>query len=237
MILSVFSTGYSADAGQKMAGNGALPCGSGMQIGKPDPVAADAAGIQAVRGKFFQNHGVLGLIRPVAQHGAHLVRTAAVIPLPVPEVGAGKRICSDIDRAFMAARPRDLDHDDPVAAAFHDLYILFGKDVRAHLCTVVYHLPEFGDQPFGRGQRDRNETLVRSFDHAQKENAAEGIGKGGIGLPDTVGKASLCFFRFDPVVFPIDFQIGKIQHNIRLSFSRLIPAPSCTGKGTVRNAF
>ena len=42
---------------------------------------------------------------------------------------------------------------------------------------------------------------------------------------------------FDPVVFPIDFQIGKIQHNIRLSFSRLIPAPSCTGKGTVRNAF
>ena len=32
-------------------------------------------------------------------------------------------------------------------------------------------------------------------------------------------------------------RIGKIQHNIRLSFSRLIPAPSCTGKGTVRNAF
>ena len=91
MIFPVGALRRSADAGQKMFRDRALPGGSRMQIGKQDPVAADAAGIEAVLRQLFQHHGILRLIRPVAQHGAHLIRTAAVIALPVPEVGAGKR--------------------------------------------------------------------------------------------------------------------------------------------------
>ena len=137
----------------------------------------------------------------------------------------------------MAACPRNPDHDDPVAAAFHDLYILLRKNIRAHPRAVIYNVPEFGDQALGRGKRDGDKVSPGVLNHSQKENAAEGIGESRIGFPDAVRKAALRFLRFDPVVFPIDFQIGKIQHNIRLSFSRLIPAPSCTGKGIGRNAF
>ena len=112
----------------------------------------------------------------------------------------------------MASGAGDLDDHDPVAAAFHDAHILFGKNIGAHPGPVVQNGPEFPDQPFRRREGNGDEAFVSVLRHAKKENAAEGVRKGGIGLPDAVRKAALGFFCFDPVVFPVDFQIGKIKH-------------------------
>ncbi len=83
MPQSVPPAGESADAGQETDGNGTLPHGFRVKIGQTEPVTLHTAALEAFRRHFFQDKGVPGLIRPVAQHGAHFIGAAAVILISV----------------------------------------------------------------------------------------------------------------------------------------------------------
>ncbi len=75
-----------------------------------------------------------------------------------------------------------------------------------------YFIPELLDEFLRVRQIHRAEGLVSQFLHAQQDDAAVGIGKGGVGLPNALGQAAEGLLGLDAVVLPVLLYLGKINH-------------------------
>lgn len=150
--------------------------------------------------------------------GQRFLPRAAVVPLAVAAVGAGKRVRADVDRLVVPVGPWHLDDHDAVALALPDLHVLIREDVHIGDSTVVDAVPEVRRQPLRVGQRHAGKALAGVFDHTQQDVPAEGVGKGRIGLSDAVRQSALGALGFQAVVLLVLAQVGKVQHGGRLFF-------------------
>ena len=72
----------------------------------------------------------------------------------------------------------------------YTLNVFAGKNVDACLIGIVDKIPKLFDKLVGIGQIDGMERLVLILLHAEKDDAAQGIGEGGIRLPNAVGQTA-----------------------------------------------
>ena len=99
-----------------------------------------------------------------------------------------------------------------VAVHLLNEHILGGQHIHAGLVGVVDDIPELLDELFRVRQIHRAERLVGQLLHAQQDDAAVGVGKGGVGLPDAPGQAAEGFLGLDAVVLPVLLDFGKVNH-------------------------
>ena len=72
----------------------------------------------------------------------------------------------------------NLNDDDPVSAAFHNLDIALRQNVHTDIGRIVDTIPEIRNQRFRRGERHTRKTRVGVLNNTQQNIAAESIGKG-----------------------------------------------------------
>ena len=97
-----------------------------------------------------------------------------------------------------------------------DEHVFRGQDVDAGPLGIVDDVPELPDEPLRVRQIHRVEGLVRPLLHAQQNDAAVGVGKGGVSLPDALGEAAQGLLRLDAVVLPVLFDLGKVDYLVSL---------------------
>ena len=100
-----------------------------------------------------------------------------------------------------------------VAVHLLNKHILGGQNIHAGLIGVIGDVPELLDESGRVWQIYRVQGFICPFFHAQQDNAAVGIGKGGIGFPNAFGQATKSFLRLDAVVLPILLDFGKVNHD------------------------
>ena len=126
-----------------------------------------------------------------------------VVPLPVPAVGPSEGAVSDVHRPLVPVRPGHGDHQDLLSLDGVEGHILRGQNVGADLGGVLHRGPELGGVPRPVGHAGDVEGLVPVLLHPQEEETADGVGKGGVGLPQAVGEAPGGLLGLDAVVLPV----------------------------------
>ena len=190
-----------------------------IRAGKTHPLAipAHALGVEHVHIHFLQDQHILSLDGGVAVHSVEFFAGAFVIALAVAAV-AVERVSLHIYRLIGAIGAGNIDDDNMIPIDRLNGHIPAGQDIYAGLVRVVDKIPKLLDELVGIGQIDGVKSLVLKLLHAEQNDAAQGIGKGGIRLPNAVGKTAQRLFRLDAVVLPVLFQVVQVDHFI-VSFS------------------
>ena len=135
------------------------------------------------------------------------------VALATAPVGVA-RVVVHVYRFVGAIRTGYLDHDDAVAIHLLHIHVLLGQNVDADLQGIVDDAPELADQAVGIGQVYGIKGLVRCLDNAQQDDAAQRVGKGGVGLPDAFGQTAQRLFGLYAVVLPVLLQAAEVEHGV-----------------------
>ena len=181
---------------------------AGSEIIHALAIAANGVRIKAVYRHSIHDAGVLRNIRLIPHHGAHFILGAAVITLAISTIRSRKRINACVDRLIVAVSAGHFDNNNPVAAAFYNLYISVRKNIYIDDGMIIDAVPEVRNKFFGKGELHTGKTLVCIFYNAKQNIAAESVGKSGVCLPDAMGQTALRFFGFYAVVFLVFTQLG-----------------------------
>ena len=201
----VFGPGQHAQPQQQARVAQLTPHMAGAAMQQPGPVAGHRVGAEGALVQPLQRHQIPGQVRLVPHHGPHLLGGAVIVPLAAPPVSAGKGVGAQIHRPVVAAGTGHMDNHNPVAAALVHPHVGGAQDVGAHPGRVVHDLPELAHQLLRVRQGHRGQGLVLGLDHAQQNQPAEGVGKGGVGLPDAAGQSALGALCLQAVVLPVFF--------------------------------
>ena len=180
---------------------------TGSEIIHALAIAADGVPVKAVYRHSIHDAGILQNIRLISKHSAYFIFGAAVITLTISTVCPSKRISTCVDGFVVAVGAGNLDNNNPVAAAFCNLYISVRKNIYIDDRMIIDAVPEINNKFFGRGKRHTGKALVCIFYNAKQNITAESIGKSRVCLPNAMGQTALCFFGFYAVAFCI-YAIG-----------------------------
>ena len=211
MLLSVGADAHGTQLQKEVLVLQCLPHVAGTGKAHPLAVAADALLVEHIHIHFVEDEHVLGFHGGVPHHGLIFFLGAAVVALTVAAVGA-KRVAVHIDRLIGTLCTGDVDDHDVVAVHLLNEHIFGRQHIHAGLVRVVDDVPKLLDEFLRVGQIHRAEGLVCQFLHAQQDDAAVGIGKGGVGLPDTLGQAAEGLLGLDSVILPVLLYLGKVNH-------------------------
>ena len=174
-------------------------------------ITADAFFVEHRQVHFAQNEHVLRSHGCVPHHGLIFLLGAAIVALTVTAVCA-ERISVHIHRFIGAFRAGNIDDHDMVAVHLLNKHILGGQNIHTGLIGVIGDVPELLDESVRIGQIYRVQGFVCPFFYSQQDNTAVGIGKGGIGFPNALGKPAEGFLCLNTVVLPILLDFGKVNH-------------------------
>ena len=186
MLLSVRADAHSTQLQEEIFILQGFPHMAGSGKAHSLAIAADTLLVEYRQVHFVQNQHILRLYRCVAHHSLIFLLGAAIVALTVAAVGA-ERISVHIHRFIGAFRAGNIDDHNVVAIYLLDKYILGGQDIHAGLIGVIDDIPELLNESVRVGQIYRVQGFIRPFFHAQQDNTAVGIGKGGIGFPNAPG--------------------------------------------------
>ena len=118
---TLFVARHCADPVQKFPVFEIRPDMTGAQRLHPAAVPLDGVRRKNIHGHLLHDAGILRDLGLIAHHGTHFVAGAVIIAFAVPPVGTRKGVGSDIHGFVLPVGTGNVDDDDPVSAAFHDL--------------------------------------------------------------------------------------------------------------------
>lgn len=175
------------------------------------------------RSTALQHRQVGGGVVPVPQHGPDLVWGTVIVPLAVPAVRAGKGAVPNVHWPLVPLCLGHGDHQNLFARNGVEGDILGLENVGADLGGVLHRLPEQTYIPWTIRDAGDPEGFVPGLLHPQQDQTADGVGKGGIGLPQAVGKAPRGLFGLNAVVLLVPGDVVQINHGPLLIPPRAIP--------------
>ena len=131
--------------------------------------------------------GGLLSVGAAAQHGVELRPGTVVVPVAAAAVGAAGQVAADVDRALVPLRRGHRDGHDIPAVDVENLDVAGGEQVGADHPRVLEQGGKLVHQLPGLQQPLHPQGVVGQLLHPQQDDAAVGVGKGGIGLPDAPG--------------------------------------------------
>ena len=127
-----------------------------------------------------------------------------VVSGTVALVCAGEEVSAYVDGSVLALGTGDIDDEDDRTVKLLRIDFFIGKDIVADFLAVVDNVPEllFHFPHFFFCESGGYECAVLLLIGSDEDEAAVGVGKRGIGLPQAVRKPSFGFLGFETVVFP-----------------------------------
>lgn len=162
--------------------------------------------------------GGLLSVGAAAQHGVELRPGTVVVPVAAAAVGAAGQVAADVDRALVPLRRGHRDGHDIPAVDVENLDVAGGEQVGADHPRVLEQGGKLVHQLPGLQQPLHPQGVVGQLLHPQQDDAAVGVGKGGIGLPDAPGQPAGGQLGLQAVVFPVTADLLEVKHGMSPSF-------------------
>lgn len=162
--------------------------------------------------------GGLLSVGAAAQHGVELRPGTVVVPVAAAAVGAAGQVAADVDRALVLLRRGHRDGHDIPAVDVENLDVAGGEQVGADHPRVLEQGGKLVHQLPGLQQPLHPQGVVGQLLHPQQDDAAVGVGKGGIGLPDAPGQPAGGQLGLQAVVFPVTADLLEVKHGMSPSF-------------------
>ena len=162
--------------------------------------------------------GGLLSVGAAAQHGVELRPGTVVVPVAAAAVGAAGQVAADVDRALVPLRRGHRDGHDIPAVDVENLDVARGEQVGADYPRVLEQGGKLVHQLPGLQQPLHPQGVVGQLLHPQQDDAAVGVGKGGIGLPDAPGQPAGGQLGLQAVVFPVTADLLEVKHGMSPSF-------------------
>lgn len=162
--------------------------------------------------------GGLLSVGAAAQHGVELRPGTVVVPVAAAAVGAAGQVAADVDRALVPLRRGHRDGHDIPAVDVENLDVAGGEQVGADHPRVLEQGGKLVHQLPGLQQPLHPQGVVGQLLHPQQDDAAVGVGKGGIGLPDAPGQPAGGQLGLQAVVFPVMADLLEVKHGMSPSF-------------------
>ena len=162
--------------------------------------------------------GGLLSVGAAAQHGVELRPGTVGGPVAAAAVGAAGQVAADVDRALVPLRRGHRDGHDIPAVDVENLDVAGGEQVGADHPRVLEQGGKLVHQLPGLQQPLHPQGVVGQLLHPQQDDAAVGVGKGGIGLPDAPGQPAGGQLGLQAVVFPVTADLLEVKHGMSPSF-------------------
>ena len=161
--------------------------------------------IEIGNSEIVQHLGIHRLGSLISEHCRNLLPRATIVTFTAPAVGSRKEIVVDMHGTFVAWSTWNMNSHHHAIIRFEHFDFRFDGQHGAYLGSVADRIPKILTKVLHLGWRkpDCFEGTVFTFLDAEQNDAAIGVGEGGIGLPHTARETTFRGFRLNPIILTI----------------------------------